>query len=239
MKVIKNNIIPICLLLAIIILEVLLKLNLLTVPGIPIVRAVLYAILSLSIIYPKSSYYTVFVKTIQIGIPVSILLIAIGVIINPLQMDIWSYEDGPIENLSSAFLLFSSIIWTIYGLLQIKNKRWKIIAVSLIMSTVFFVIGMEEISWGQRIFSIDSPDYFLENNMQKELNLHNLNTPVSEIIYYTMAAVVLIILPFFRNSVSKIFAKIKNDWLSVFLPSAWIAPSLSIIFSLTSKAIIW
>ena len=35
-------------------------------------------------------------------------------------------------------------------------------------------VAMEEISWGQRIFAYRAPRYFLENNFQLELNIHNL-----------------------------------------------------------------
>ena len=33
---------------------------------------------------------------------------------------------------------------------------------------------MEEISWGQRVFGIESPDWFLKHNKQGEINVHNL-----------------------------------------------------------------
>ena len=33
---------------------------------------------------------------------------------------------------------------------------------------------MEEISWGQRIFDIDTPEALKEVNVQKEINIHNL-----------------------------------------------------------------
>ncbi|MFN2517287.1 MAG: hypothetical protein ABR556_13850 [Pyrinomonadaceae bacterium] len=36
-----------------------------------------------------------------------------------------------------------------------------------------FVAG-EEFSWGQRLLGFYSPEYFLANNFQQELNLHNL-----------------------------------------------------------------
>ncbi|MBT8441964.1 MAG: hypothetical protein KJO76_06230 [Gammaproteobacteria bacterium] len=35
-------------------------------------------------------------------------------------------------------------------------------------------VAFEEISWGQRIFSYRPPEYFLSENFQQELNLHNL-----------------------------------------------------------------
>ena len=36
-----------------------------------------------------------------------------------------------------------------------------------------FIAG-EEFSWGQRLFGFGSPEYFLANNFQQEVNLHNL-----------------------------------------------------------------
>ena len=36
------------------------------------------------------------------------------------------------------------------------------------------LVAMEEISWGQRILGYRAPDYFLEQNFQQELNLHNI-----------------------------------------------------------------
>lgn len=40
--------------------------------------------------------------------------------------------------------------------------------------TYFFVAG-EEISWGQRIFGVDTPEPLAERNVQGELTLHNLD----------------------------------------------------------------
>jgi hypothetical protein len=37
-----------------------------------------------------------------------------------------------------------------------------------------FAVAMEEISWGQRLLGYRPPTYFLEENYQQELNLHNL-----------------------------------------------------------------
>ena len=35
-------------------------------------------------------------------------------------------------------------------------------------------VAFEEISWGQRLFGYRPPDYFLKENFQQELNLHNI-----------------------------------------------------------------
>ena len=41
------------------------------------------------------------------------------------------------------------------------------------MAVLFFVVAMEEISWGQRIFSVQSPEFFQTYNGQQEITLHN------------------------------------------------------------------
>lgn len=33
--------------------------------------------------------------------------------------------------------------------------------------------GLEEISWGQRVFGVESPEFFKKHSDQKEINLHN------------------------------------------------------------------
>ena len=43
-----------------------------------------------------------------------------------------------------------------------------------------FYVVMEEISWGQRLFAIESPEFFVENNVQGETNLHNFLTGLEE-----------------------------------------------------------
>lgn len=44
----------------------------------------------------------------------------------------------------------------------------------LFAAGVFFVIAMEEISWGQRFLDLESPEFFVEHNSQGEITLHNL-----------------------------------------------------------------
>ena len=43
----------------------------------------------------------------------------------------------------------------------------------VLLSIGFFFIAMEEISWGQRLFSISVPELFLKYNKQEEMNIHN------------------------------------------------------------------
>jgi hypothetical protein len=76
-------------------------------------------------------------------------------------------EDGFFENLTAICFLSAAIMFLITFL---KKKE----IVYLLFFLVFLFGAGEEISWGQRIFNIATPDYFEENNLQDEINIHNL-----------------------------------------------------------------
>ena len=83
-------------------------------------------------------------------------------------------EDGVFETLTALVLLVISILSLIRLIKQHKQRnKWWVLMNVLIVLGAFFGFG-EEISWGQRIFSIQAGDFFTSNNLQHETNLHNL-----------------------------------------------------------------
>jgi hypothetical protein len=56
----------------------------------------------------------------------------------------------------------------------IKTKQKKLGFIYYLLAAFFFVIGLEEISWGQMIFNWDASSVFESHNVQQETNLHNL-----------------------------------------------------------------
>jgi hypothetical protein len=83
-------------------------------------------------------------------------------------------EDGIFENITALILLAISVLFLIRFFIQHKTRSpwWKLLNILIIVGA-FFGFG-EEISWGQRIFSIESGEFFTANNIQSETNLHNL-----------------------------------------------------------------
>ena len=82
-------------------------------------------------------------------------------------------EDGIIEY-STAVLLLSVSIYFINKLLK-KSKVISSKNIGIILFSIIFFFGFgEEISWGQRIFNVETPLFFSENNLQSETNIHNL-----------------------------------------------------------------
>lgn len=104
---------------------------------------------------------------------------SIFLIINPAEAIRLTREDALIESLGAIALLLASII-TFYLYLKSKSPekpyflKAKRNIFYLLISLFFFVCFGEEISWGQRIFQIDTPEALMVSNKQKELNVHNL-----------------------------------------------------------------
>lgn len=100
-------------------------------------------------------------------------------VFNTKSYDFFSREDHIIEYLSSFFLLFSSLFFfraLIYSKKDTPTNKieWRSFLL-IILSILFFVAAGEEISWGQRIFNIQTPEYLSHINDQNELNIHNIN----------------------------------------------------------------
>jgi hypothetical protein len=73
---------------------------------------------------------------------------------------------------------------------------------------LFFMFGAgEEISWGQRLFEIESSGFFDENNAQGEMNLHNLvvnDTKINKLVFGKGLALMLllylaVLIPLYRR----------------------------------------
>jgi hypothetical protein len=82
-------------------------------------------------------------------------------------------EDEFIEWSTGVFYFMSSLFSILIGKRIIKQKKKHFAVIYFIFSIAFCLIAFEEISWGQRIFEINTPD-FLEDNLQDEMNIHNL-----------------------------------------------------------------
>ena len=76
---------------------------------------------------------------------------------------------------------------------------------------LFFMFGAgEEISWGQRLFEIESSGFFDENNAQGEMNLHNLvvnDTKINKLVFGKGLALMLLLylavmIPLYRRKLA-------------------------------------
>jgi hypothetical protein len=88
------------------------------------------------------------------------------------------HEDGPVEYAGAlSFLLAALFFFLTFRWLSRHrasgSSRLKPY-VALAVAAVFLFAAGEEVSWGQRIFGVATPDALLEANKQEEINVHNL-----------------------------------------------------------------
>ena len=83
-------------------------------------------------------------------------------------------EDSLVEWMTVLGLLLGSFICLARFIQLFRARNWWFLTVTLLLGVLLFFAAGEEISWGQRLFGIESSEYFQKNNAQGETNLHNL-----------------------------------------------------------------
>ncbi len=82
-----------------------------------------------------------------------------------------TYEDLPGE-WAQVFFFTATLIGS---LLLIRGHHPYRLFFTFLALACFYVVG-EEISWGQRLLSFETPQFFQRHNLQQEVNLHNFLT---------------------------------------------------------------
>ncbi|MCV9963013.1 hypothetical protein OIU34_13980 [Pararhizobium sp. BT-229] len=167
-------------------------------------------------------------KAMLAGAGVTVLAVVSGWLFsrNPQLFNALSLEDGPIEWLSALCLFAASLLFALLSVGQFTDARtgggrqaWIACLAAAFFAFIFFVIGMEEISWMQRVFHVATPDALAELNDQKEFNFHNISTGASELLYYCGAFALLVLFPFAGLFLRRQLGK---GPLSAFMPSLFV-----------------
>jgi len=119
----------------------------------------------------------------EIGSILLILFIVVGIAIMYYAVfDVKHYEfimqeDYLIEYGSVLFWLLAAVIVLIQSLILIfrKPNKYKLV-INLVLMIFFIICAGEEISWGQRIFNFNTPEFFKVINVQNETTLHNIGS---------------------------------------------------------------
>lgn len=119
-------------------------------------------------------------------------------------------EDSPYEDATALILLAISILFLI-RIIKVgksKNKYWLIFNILIVLGA-FFGFG-EEISWGQRIFSIESGEFFQQQNLQGEINLHNLEIDGVNINKLIFSQLMVVVFGFYYVLSQLLYRKMKS-----------------------------
>ena len=129
-------------------------------------------------------------------------------------------EDGVLEYFTAILLLATSIL-SVQRLVTQRSGKARMFAITtgFIALIMFFGAG-EEVSWGQRIFGIQSGEFFESNNAQAETNLHNLRVNgvnINKMIFGKMLTLFLVLYYLVLPSVY-----LRGDWVRGLLDRLYI-----------------
>lgn len=162
-----------------------------------------------------------------------------AIVANLLILSVWAYawilrevskdfyyqsaqEDEYLEWGTFWAFIFAAVVCVLAGIYQRRadgSLPWFLFGVGVFC----FVVAMEEISWGQRVFAYRPPVYFLEHNFQQELNFHNvIDTKLRKLAVKGVMLGYGVILPLIAliPEVRRLFAR-----LGVIAPPVALAPS--------------
>jgi hypothetical protein len=193
-------------------------------------RAGLVALLSLAVVAIAAASDTAATARIALSVRQSVmailsllLLLAFLAIflVSPETFSAMSLEDGAVEWVSALLPIAGSFLLLRCGLAfpgEARRKTgsaWAGMTI-ILFAGLLFSLGMEEISWGQRIFGFATPES-LSGNIQGEFNLHNLATNQIGILHKIAGFGFLIFLPFIYQFMPR------AQFLTILVPSRCVA----------------
>lgn len=187
---------------------------------------------SVFVAYAQSFYLSKKVIKIAVfSLPLFLTLMAFFIYIRNNQFFRLIIEDDHLVEYSQFFLLlFSSVVCLFLKKYWWSKERFLGILFLFLAIGLFFVAG-EEISWGQRLLKIQTPEQLAEINMQDELTVHNIGF----IFGYVYRAYMLI---GFVGSTAWLFFKLLKKHFSVkvkrilanIIPDWYLSPYFAVAF---------
>jgi hypothetical protein len=122
-------------------------------------------------------------------------------------------EDGLFEYLTALFFLIAALFFILFFANSKSALTNYMKFVILVLAFLCFFTGMEEISWGQRILGIETPERMKELNYQQETTLHNLIDARHYTPIYSVISICLLLFFGFRNTSYKSFFGVPREYM--------------------------
>ena len=144
-------------------------------------------------------------------------------------------ENSLIEWLTFLLLIISAYIHACIGLTkEFRGGRRYFFSASIAL----FVLGMEELSWGQMVFNWETPDQLALINSQGETTLHNIygiNTLIDPLLLIALTVAIILTVSLKTNTEK---AEIDSYALEIITPSKSILPLISLAWIITSYIVL-
>ena len=119
-------------------------------------------------------------------------------------------EDGFVEWSTVVVLILTMVVCFRRVVVLHKERSFLFLFVTSLLGVFCFFGAGEEISWGQRLFGLESPAFFQDNNAQGEIGLHNIvieidgeRLKLNKLIFGTGLAVAMLIYLFVATPLYK------------------------------------
>lgn len=122
-------------------------------------------------------------------------------------------EDGLSENLTAIFFLIAAVFFVLTFANSRKELSGYMKFVILTLGVLCFFTGMEEISWGQRILGIETPESMKKLNYQQETTLHNLIDARFYTAIYIPISLFLLLYFAFKNTKYRSFIGVPREYM--------------------------
>jgi len=153
---------------------------------------------------------------------------------NQAVLDRLCREDGPIEWTQVACYLAAAALLVAGGLRRRSSKLW-----AWPFLCLFIFVAGDELSWGQRIFSVNTPEEFAHLNRQQEMNLHNLRgvqAPM-RLAAIAFAQIVFFVVPILNSTAPKAKALFAATDFPVYPYWAWPLPLAGVLFAVMPRLV--
>lgn len=125
-------------------------------------------------------------------------LTALGVLLamqDPGLFRSYTSEEGIVENLTVVALLGGAAVCVRRAWRLRQRRSGRFCLATILLAVLFLAAAGEEISWGQRLLALETPEFFRRHNIQRETNLHNLavkGVKINKLVFGTGLSIVVL-----------------------------------------------
>lgn len=148
-------------------------------------------------------------------------------------------EDGPIEWLQFAAFLAASLFLALATFRLARRGDWVAAGLIGLGALGMFGIAGEEISWGQRLLGLETPEGLAAVNHQNELNVHNITSfPMQRIGNYLQLVLggAGLLLPWLTRIRKPV---VTNRYLRLLSPPLFVTTGFGLLFGYRAIRFLW
>jgi hypothetical protein len=169
---------------------------------------------------------------------VGAVVVAVAAVSRPVFLAIVR-EDGPLEWLQFAAFLAASVFLVLATVRLVRRGDWLAAVLIGLGALGMFGIAGEEISWGQRLLGLETPESLAEINHQNEINLHNITSfPMQRIGNYLQLVLggAGLLLPWLTRIRKPL---VTNRYLRLLSPPLFLSTCFGLLFGYRAIRFLW